>query len=120
MSDDELIPLEKIQDMLDDNEAYIKNFCKAGITSFTKFRDNYIEAMRNNELRLLRDEGHRVKPVIQMLGFDTIQKEYEHAKDLLQSDAPDERIKASIDKMRKQCDAIIEGFKKEARKLETD
>ncbi len=114
---DTLICFDRINEILDEDPKYLKEFCEAGIKSFTKFRDDFEESMRSHDLETLRKAGHRIKPVAQMIGVQQINESYERAKTLLQNEESDDEIEGSITTIQNTCDEITGEFKRQIEKL---
>jgi|GEM_PF-699880 len=110
----QLINFEIINEVVGDDADRIDEFCQAGMTSFAQFRDAYEESMLDRNMQQLRDEGHRVKPVAQMLGLNPLLEEYEKAKKILANGASDKKVIASVKDMQQICNQIIEEFRQRA------
>jgi HPt (histidine-containing phosphotransfer) domain-containing protein len=115
--EDTLVQFDSINEMLDEDPKYLKEFCEAGIKSFTKFRDDFKESMHSRDLEHLRKAGHRIKPVAQMVGVQQINDLYNEAKDLLNDEKEDEVIEASVTNIQGICNRIMGEFKRQVEKL---
>lgn len=99
---------EKISDMLYNDAEYIVDFCKAGITSFEEFKDNFCTHLLDRNMEDLRKAGHKIKPGAQMMGAKDVIDEYEHAKNLLERKANKDKLTKSAEKMKTICSTIKE------------
>lgn len=118
MSDrNNIVQFDQVNHILEDDPAYVKDFCGAAITSFETFKEEYTNSLKQKDLASLRKAGHRIKPVSQMIGVDQLMKEYGRAKKMLEEDAPDSELQKSSEYIQKLCDRIIADF--EARIAET-
>lgn len=77
-----LIDFTSLNEMLYGDEKYIKEFAEAAIISFTEFKTNYSLFLQKRDEENFRRAGHKIKPVAQMLGLNSIVDEYENAKKL--------------------------------------
>ncbi len=104
----QFISPKKITEMLFDDSQYVTEFCEAGVTSFDEFIENYRLHLLGRNMEELRKAGHKIKPGAQMMGADEVVDEYEHAKTLLNDNAEDDQLEASVDKMEGICSTIRE------------
>ena len=112
-SKNQLIKRETISDLLYGEDEYIKDFIEATKKSYGEFIEKYRKHLLNRDLSSLRDAGHKIKPVSQMLNLDMIVEEYEHAKELLEGEhTPESDLKASVDRMQSHVDRILDDLKK--------
>lgn len=101
------INVRDIAELVYDDDTYVREFAGAAIQSFSEFSESY------NEFLLIRDEtnfrknGHRIKPVAQMLHIPEIIEEYERARTLLQENRPEEELQDSARKMTCIIDDIL-------------
>lgn len=94
--------------MLYGEEKYIKEFAEAAIISFSEFSENYKKFLLSRDETNFRKAGHKIKPVIQMLGLGQILEEYEHAKTLIWDERPHEELETSADKVQQICSEVIQ------------
>ena len=99
---------DKISEMLFKDSEYVIEFCEAGVTSFDEFIENYRIHLLDRNMSELRKAGHKIKPGAQMMGADEVVDEYEHAKTLLNDNAEENKLEASVDKMEGICSTIKE------------
>jgi len=108
----QFINFEKIEDMLDNDPEYFQEFCEAAYVSFERYRDEYHQAMLNRDLSALKKTGHRIKPVVQMLGIHKILEQYEADKKLLKENASLDELKTASKNMQSMCNQILAEFRK--------
>jgi hypothetical protein len=106
----DLINVEKIHEMLFNEQKYVIEFAEASIQSFTEFSDHYSIHLLNKDMDSLRRAGHKIKPVVQMLELDDILDEYEKAKEMLVEDRPRKDLEKSAKKIQKICDKAVSEF----------
>lgn len=99
-----IISPQKIEDLMFNEGEYIIEFCEAGLTSYEEFRGNFVKHLQSRNLEGLKQAGHKIKPGLKMMGAELMLDEYENAKKLLESDAGDEEINTSIQKMSGFCE----------------
>ncbi len=97
---------KKITDILFDDDQYVIEFCEAGVTSLDEFINSFQEHLIDRNMDDLRKAGHKIKPGVQMMGADEVVEEYEHAKQLLENDAEEEKLGESVKKMTTICSTI--------------
>lgn len=97
---------EKITNMLYDDEALVSEFAEATIQSFREFSQNFTRHLLSRNETDFRKAGHKIKPVAQMIGVEEVIEEYEHAKELLQTDSSDDHLRKSADRVNKMCEHI--------------
>ncbi|MEQ9717480.1 MAG: taurine dioxygenase [Balneola sp.] len=102
-----LIDFTALNEMLYGDERYIKKFADAAVISFSEFKTNYSKYLKLRNEDAFRKAGHKIKPVAQMLGLNGIIEEYEHAKKLIWDEKEDSEIQASISKMEKICNDVL-------------
>jgi len=112
----QIIDPPKITDMLFDDGAYVAEFCNAGISSFDEFIEHYRTYLLDRNMADLRKAGHKIKPGAQMMGATEVVEEYENAKQLLNDEASDDKLQASVDTMQELCDTIREELSELAEK----
>lgn len=105
-----VVQFGQINQMLDNDPEYFKEFCEAALRSFGTFQRDFKIHMQNRDLENLRKVGHRIKPAAQMLGIHKLVDEYNEAKNLLQSDADMKKIEVSIQRVDALCDQILAEF----------
>jgi HPt (histidine-containing phosphotransfer) domain-containing protein len=108
-SEDKLVDRKTISDLLYGDEEYIQEFSDATIESYTEFLDKYRKHVLDENLKGLRDAGHKIKPVSQMLNLSMILEEYEHAKKLLNdSDTEEQELESTVNRMENYVERIID------------
>lgn len=111
-SENKLIDRETISELLYGEEKYIQEFADATIDSYREFLDKYREHVLDHDLKELREAGHKIKPISQMLNLSVIIEEYEHVKQLLdQSEPSQDKLQASIERMDEIVQKIIRELK---------
>lgn len=93
--------------MLYGDEEYIHEFAEAAIVSFTEFKENFVIFLKQRDEVNLRKAGHKIKPVAQMLGIQSILDEYEISKELLWNNKGDAELKNSAKRMSEICDQVL-------------
>lgn len=106
-NNDELIDFSGVQKMLYGEEKFIKEFSEAAIQSFSEFQNDYQKYLLVRDETNFRKAGHKIKPVVQMLGLEQILEEYEHAKTLLWDEKSDQDLKDSAEKIDKICLKVL-------------
>ncbi len=104
---DTAINENKIREMLFDDEQYIREFCEAAMDSFREFSNNYETFLLDDDETNFRKNGHKMKPVAQMIGVDELVDEYEHAKTLLHVDGNREKRESSIRRIQQLSARVI-------------
>lgn len=94
--------------MLYGDEKYIHEFAEAAIVSFTEFKENFITFLQQRDEVNLRRAGHKIKPVAQMLGIQSILDEYEASKELLWKKKDDAELKTTVKRMSEICDQVLD------------
>lgn len=105
-----LINIEKIYEMLFNEQKYVKEFAEASIQSFNEFSNHYSDFLLNRDMESLRRAGHKIKPVVQMLELEDILDEYEKAKEMLVEERPKKELEKSAKKIQKICDKAVSEF----------
>lgn len=103
---------EKIRDLLFGDQKYIAEFAQAGIDSFREYGDQYRHNLMALNEKPFRKAGHKIKPVSQMMGLDSVVEEYEHAKALLIQGKPEKQRKKSADRTEALIERIIGDLEK--------
>ncbi len=93
------IDIDKIRKLLYDDSGFIKEFTHAASDSFRQFAERYEEHLLDRNETEFRKAGHKIKPVALMIGVTEVVEEYENAKKLLHSKAPDEKLQESANKI---------------------
>src|SRR5690625_850598 len=81
-----LINDQLILDLLYGDKKYFREFVLASIESFSEFRDRYNEAVKNHDLKVLRDAGHKIKPAALMMNLNRLLELYENSKGMLENE----------------------------------
>ncbi len=111
------VDFDDVTALLGGDDKHLKDFCEAGILSFTKFKDEYRQYLLNRKLENLRKTGHRMKPVAQILSINEILDEYENAKGLIQNEESVAKLKESVRITEAICNQIIKEFKEKIKSL---
>lgn len=101
------IDLEKIRNLLYDDDGFIQEFSEAAVESFKEFSEDYGTYLLSRKEKELRKAGHKVKPVALMIGVNEVVDEYEHAKKLLHENAPDAKLEKSVIKVQDITTQVI-------------
>lgn len=105
-----LIDIDKIYEMLFNEQKYVIEFAEASIQSFSEFSEHYSKYLLDEDMENLRRAGHKIKPVVQMLEIDEILEEYEKAKEMLINKRPQNELEESINKIQVICNQAISEF----------
>ena len=111
-----LVQFSNISKMLDHDPDAIKEFSEAAQESFTTFQEEFERHLNNRDMQGLEKVGHRIKPIAEMLGVHQLIETYYEAKEVLRSGEQDD-IDASIEKINRLCDQIIDEFKEKVNTL---
>lgn len=106
-----IIEKQVIVDLLYGDEDYVSEFAAASVESFTEFKTNFAKSMQARDMERLRQVGHKIKPVAQMMKLDTVINMYETSKIMLEEGAPDAEIKKIVTNMNKFCTQLIKELK---------
>jgi uncharacterized protein YjgD (DUF1641 family) len=96
-----------IVDLLYGDEEYVSEFIEASLESFTEFKNNFEKHLSARNEEELRNAGHKIKPIAQMLHLDPIVEMYDESKVLLEEEAPDPDIEELIKKMNAYCETLL-------------
>jgi hypothetical protein len=105
-----LINIDKIYEMLFNEQKYVVEFAEASIQSFNEFSNHYSTYLLNRDMENLRKAGHKIKPVAQMLDLEMILKEYEKAKVMLIEEKPQKDLESSAEFIQEICDSAVDEF----------
>jgi hypothetical protein len=105
-----LINIDKIYEMLFNEQKYVVEFAEASIQSFNEFSQHYTSFLLNRDMESLRKAGHKIKPVAQMLDLEIILEEYEKAKVMLIEEKPQKELETSVELIRDICDSAVAEF----------
>jgi len=108
----EPIDFQIIREMLYHDEAYVKEFCDASVTSFSEFKENFRNNLMDEDLETLRRTGHKIKPVAKMLKLDPLLSIYEKSKLLLDDGADPVTKKQYVQEMDDYCQKILDQLDK--------
>lgn len=111
------IDFSSVINILDDEPKYVNDFCNAAISSFTKFKNDYRQYLLARELANLKNAGHRIKPVAQMLEIIQLLNEYNKAKIMLVNNSSQKELQKSADKVDAICEQIIREFHKKMQNI---
>jgi len=106
----DIVDFDIIYNMLYNDMESVKEFVVASIDSFSEFKQHFEESMKARDLEKLRNAGHKIKPVAQMLQLDEILNIYEEAKDKLVFNASEPEINSTIKKMNTFCSQLLNEF----------
>src|SRR5690625_2145498 len=101
-----LINDQLILDLLYGDKEYFREFVLASIESFSEFRDRYNEAVKNRDLKVLRDAGHKIKPAALMMNLNRLLELYENSKGMLENEHAGE-IDPLVEEMNHYSDQIL-------------
>ena len=106
-----IIEKQVIVDLLYGDEEYISEFASASVESFTEFKLKFAKSLQARDMENLRQAGHKIKPVAQMMKLDPIITMYETSKIMLQEEASDEEINKLVKNMNQFCTQLIKELK---------
>lgn len=106
-----IVEKQVIIDLLYGDEDYVSEFATASVESFTEFKSKFTKSMQSRDMETLRQAGHKIKPVAQMMKLDAVITMYETSKIMLEEEAPDEEINKLVQNMNKFCTQLIEELK---------
>lgn len=106
-----IVEKQVIVDLLYGDEEYVSEFASASVESFTEFKIKFAKSMQARDMENLRQAGHKIKPVAQMMKLDAIITMYETSKIMLQEEASDEEINKLVGNMNKFCTQLIQELK---------
>lgn len=102
-----LITEKVILDLLYGDMDYFEEFVLASIESFSEFRENYNLSIENNDLNILREAGHKIKPAAVMMNLDRLLELYDLSKAQLE-DVQTDQMEFITQEMNSYCDQILE------------
>lgn len=105
-----LINVDKIREMLFNEEKYVLEFAEASIESFSEFSEHYHRYLLDRNLEEFQKAGHKIKPVAQILELEQILSEYRNAKKDLQKNVSDEKLLQSARTVQEICKGVISEF----------
>ncbi len=106
-----IVEKQVIVDLLYGDEEYVSEFAAASVESFTEFKTKFEDSMQSRDMETLRQAGHKIKPVAQMMKLDAVINMYETSKIMLEEEAPDEEIEKLVQNMNKFCTQLIKELK---------
>ncbi|NBC03285.1 MAG: taurine dioxygenase [Bacteroidetes bacterium] len=106
-----IIEKQVIVDLLYGDEDYVSEFASASIESFTEFKTKFVQSLKQRDMETLRQAGHKIKPVAQMMKLDDVITMYETSKIMLEEEAPDQEIKKLAESMNEFCKQLIRELK---------
>jgi HPt (histidine-containing phosphotransfer) domain-containing protein len=109
------IDFQIIRDMLYNDDAYVKEFCDASVTSFSEFKSNFRTNLLDEDLETLRKTGHKIKPVAKMLKLDPILNIYEKSKLLLMEGGESGLKEQYVSEMDEYCEKILDQLNQRAK-----
>lgn len=108
--EDPYVDQKLISNLLYNEEKYIKEFSIASIDSFTEFKVKFKKFFLAGDMKMLRDTGHKIKPVAQMLKLDELLVMYDRSKELLESNQPLREKEELVKNVDEYCDKVIHQF----------
>lgn len=102
-----LIDLAYVTETVYGDENFLIEFCQAAVLSFSEFKNSFRKHLLERNEAEFRKSGHKIKPVAQMLKIDVLLDEYEHSKNLIQNNRPDEEIAEAANKMDSICNEVL-------------
>ena len=105
---DKIVDFSALNEMLFGESKYIKEFAEAAVLSFKEFKENYTLFLIQRDEVNFRKAGHKIKPVAQMLGINSILEEYEHAKTLIWEEKPQSELGDSSQRMNSIVDQVLD------------
>jgi hypothetical protein len=106
-----LVDFDLIREMLYHDDAYVKEFAEASISSFTEFKGHFKESLMNRDMDELRKAGHKIKPVCLMLNLNPVVDMYETSKTYLIENKSTEILSDLTRQMDQYCDQVLAEFK---------
>ena len=106
-----IVNKQVIVDLLYGDEDYVSEFATASIESFTEFNTHFAKSMKTRDMESLRQAGHKIKPVAQMMKLDTVVTMYETSKIMLEEDPSDKEINNMVERMNKFCTMPLKELK---------
>lgn len=106
-----IVKKQVIIDLLYGDEDYVSEFASASVESFTEFKTRFAKSMRARDMEELRQAGHKIKPVAQMMKLNAVITMYETSKIMLEEEAPDEEINKLVKNMNEFCTKLITELK---------
>ncbi len=107
---DPYVDKELVSNLLYNEEKYIREFSEASIDSFTEFKEKFTTFFLAGDMNMLRQTGHKIKPVAQMLNLDELLVMYNRSKELLASSHPLKEKEELVENVVDYCDKIIHQF----------
>lgn len=101
----QLVNDKTILDLLYGDKDYFNKFVIASLESFNEFIENYNASILNNNLKVLRDAGHKIKPAALMMNLDKLLEMYEVSKEHMESGQTDQ-MEAVVQEMNAYCNQI--------------
>lgn len=97
-----------IRDLLYGDEDYLDEFVKVSIISFTEFKNNFENNLKDRDLATLRTTGHKVKPVAQMMNLHGLLEQYEKSKKVIEENLSDDELQSVLNHMNKYCELLLQ------------
>lgn len=107
---DPYVDQKLVRNLLYNEEKYVKEFSEASIESFTEFKVKFTKFFLSGDMDMLRQTGHKIKPVAQMLNLDDLLVMYEQSKELLASSHPVKEKEELAEKVGDYCNKVIHQF----------
>lgn len=108
--DDPYVDQKLVRNLLYNEEKYIKEFSEASIESFTEFKVKFTKHFLAGDMDMLRQTGHKIKPVAQMLNLNDLLVMYEQSKELLATNHSVNEKEELAKKVDDYCDKVIHQF----------
>ncbi len=109
-STEKLVNIDLIREMLYDDDAYVKEFAEASVSSFTEFKAHFKESLISRDMDELRKAGHKIKPVCLMLNLNPVVDMYEASKTYLLENESTETLTDLTRQMDLYCDRVLAEF----------
>ncbi len=93
--------------MLYGKKEYIVEFTDAAIDSFAEFNHDFNKYLTVGDLEGFRRAGHKIKPILELLGIEIMLDCYEKGKEILREENTEIGIEKIIDKVSKTTQQVI-------------
>jgi len=90
------ISLKGLDEITGGNPEFTQKLYEATIASFQQFLELFITAVKNFDIKGVRDANHGIKPAATMLEFKLLEKEILRAKAYLENKEKDEKVEIDI------------------------
>lgn len=103
---DKIIQEKTILDLMYGDKDYFIEFVLASIESFQEFRKMYNIAVRENDLKILRNAGHKINPAALMMNLNRFLELYTATRNLLEENRSEELASVAMD-MNNYCNQLL-------------